>query len=147
MATTTNVRHQRKLAKEVERRANAAVTSARRRGHLGSPRVQQEPEPEPEPARPRLSLFSELDALGVRASRRHVDRMETNGEFPKRVPLSAGRVGWITAEIITWVDTRIASRVTQPGKLGSGFTRPRPPPVAPQPGSRRRSKPAEVEHA
>ena len=126
MATKPS-KHEQRLAKEAERKA----------------RVQQEPEPalEPGTARSRLSTFPELAALGVRASRRHVDRMELAGKFPKRLALSAGRIGWITDEIVAWVDARIAARVMQPGKLGSGFTRVMPPPRT---SGRKRKQPQHV---
>ena len=115
----------RKLRRKMRQRQQAEVEAAEE-----AERAQQKPETA-EPARPRLSVFSELRELGVRLHRRQVDRLETCGQFPKRVPLSAGRVSWVTDEIIAWVDSRIAKRVLAPGRLGSGFTRPRPPPVAP----------------
>jgi prophage regulatory protein len=35
-------------------------------------------------------------------------RMERRGEFPKRVRLSAGRVGWRQADIEAWIRSRTA---------------------------------------
>jgi prophage regulatory protein len=35
-------------------------------------------------------------------------RMERRGEFPKRVRLSAGRVGWRQADIEEWIRSRTA---------------------------------------
>lgn len=33
-------------------------------------------------------------------------RMERQGEFPKRVRLSPGRVGWREQEVVAWIDSR-----------------------------------------
>ena len=35
-------------------------------------------------------------------------RMERRGEFPKRVRLSPGRVGWRQADIEAWISSRAA---------------------------------------
>jgi len=74
----------------------------------------------PERVKGRISLFSELKELGVRHSRRQVDRLEIKDKFPKRVALGTGRVGWITDEIIAHVDKQIESRSDAKGTLGSG---------------------------
>lgn len=68
----------------------------------------------------RISLYPELKALGIHYSRRHLDRLEMEGAFPKRVALGEGRVGWITDEIIAHVDKQIESRSLAAGTLGSG---------------------------
>jgi prophage regulatory protein len=73
----------------------------------------------------RLVTFPELAMLGVRWSRRQVDRMEILGQFPRRVPLGANRVAWVRDEIIAFVEARIAKRILTPGRLGSGYTKPR----------------------
>ena len=81
----------------------------------------------------RISLYPELKELGIHYSRRHLDRLEMEGAFPKRVPLGEGRVGWITDEIVAHVDRQIESRSLAAGTLGSGdfCRRAKPARVAP----------------
>jgi prophage regulatory protein len=67
----------------------------------------------------KLLPFPELRERGVLHGRRHVDRLEAEGKFPKRVPIGMRRVGWVAAEIDEWVNAAISSRQRQPGKLGS----------------------------
>ena len=43
----------------------------------------------------------------------HIDRLEKAGHFPKRVRLSryrTGRVGWLEAEVIAWIDSKLTVR-------------------------------------
>jgi prophage regulatory protein len=40
----------------------------------------------------------------------HIDRLEKAGRFPKRVQLGPCRVGWIEAEVLAWLETRIKQR-------------------------------------
>jgi prophage regulatory protein len=40
-------------------------------------------------------------------SPQHVARLEAAGQFPKRVRLGADRVGWVEAEVLDWLRTRI----------------------------------------
>jgi prophage regulatory protein len=68
---------------------------------------------------PKLLLFPELKGYGVRYGRRQVDRLEAAGDFPKRVPIGASRVGWVESEIVAHVDALIAGRSTAMGTLGS----------------------------
>jgi prophage regulatory protein len=68
----------------------------------------------------RISLYHELQVLGVLYSRRHLDRLEMEGKFPKRVALGEGRIGWVTSEVIAHVDLQIESRSLDAGTLGSG---------------------------
>jgi prophage regulatory protein len=67
----------------------------------------------------KLLTFDELRDHGVLLSRRQVDRIEKAGKFPKRVPISEARVGWVEDEIIDHVKAKIASRSTGIGTLGS----------------------------
>ena len=39
-----------------------------------------------------------------------ISRLEAAGEFPRRIPLSAGRIGWSLREVMSWVETRKANR-------------------------------------
>ena len=40
----------------------------------------------------------------------HIARLEQAGRFPKRVNLGQCRVGWLEAEIVEWMEQRIAER-------------------------------------
>ena len=62
----------------------------------------------------KLLLFPELRERGVPLGRRHVDRLEAEGKFPKRVPIGMRRVGWVAAEIDDWVNAAISARSQQP---------------------------------
>jgi len=43
-------------------------------------------------------------------SPQHIARLEAAGQFPKRVRLGAGRVGWVEQEVLDWLNIRIALR-------------------------------------
>lgn len=45
----------------------------------------------------------------------HIARLEAQGQFPKRVRLSVGRVGWVDQEIDDWIKARIAERDAHTG--------------------------------
>jgi prophage regulatory protein len=68
---------------------------------------------------PKLLLFPELKEHGVLLGRRQVDRLEAQGKFPKRVPISERRVGWVEAEVDAYIKKQISSRSTALGTLGS----------------------------
>ena len=40
----------------------------------------------------------------------HIARLEAAGQFPKRVQLGLGRVGWVDEEVEDWIAERIAER-------------------------------------
>ncbi len=42
----------------------------------------------------------------------HIARLEAAGQFPKRVRLGVGRVGWVDGEVQDWLIARIAERDT-----------------------------------
>jgi prophage regulatory protein len=58
----------------------------------------------------KLLSFPELREHGVLLGRRHVDRLEAEGKFPKRVHVSDRRVGWVVEEIDAHVAAKIANR-------------------------------------
>ena len=58
----------------------------------------------------KLLLFPELRERGVPLGRRHVDRLEAEGKFPRRVHISERRVGWVAEEIDAHVAAKIANR-------------------------------------
>lgn len=43
----------------------------------------------------------------------HIARLEAAGQFPKRVRLGPGRVGWVDEEVESWLRERIALRDAQ----------------------------------
>ncbi len=58
---------------------------------------------------PKILNYPELNARGVRLSRRQLDRLEGAGKFPRRVQISPGRVGWqIDAHVATVIGRRLA---------------------------------------
>nr|WP_283833143.1 amidohydrolase family protein [Bradyrhizobium diazoefficiens] len=42
--------------------------------------------------------------------RRHIDRLEAEGKFPRRVPIAQQRVAWVASEIDEFAESRIAKR-------------------------------------
>jgi prophage regulatory protein len=72
----------------------------------------------------KLVPFDELkETYSILYSRRHIDRLEVAGDFPKRVPIGAGRVLWVASEIEAYVEQRVAARSTGLGTVGSGRKR------------------------
>ena len=59
--------------------------------------------------RMRILSKKELRAM-VLYSPAHIDRLEKAGQFPQRVPLGPGRVGWIESEVLAWLEERIKQR-------------------------------------
>ena len=51
-----------------------------------------------------LSAKELINKIGL--SRVTIWRMERRGEFPQRIVLSPGRVGWISDDIDEWIETR-----------------------------------------
>jgi prophage regulatory protein len=56
-----------------------------------------------------LITWKELRQL-VPYSRTHIARLEKQGLFPQRVPLSKKRIAWVRAEVEAWITERKASR-------------------------------------
>lgn len=50
-------------------------------------------------------------------SPQHIQRLEDAGRFPRRVRLGQGRVGWIEAEVLDWLNARIAERDNATGSM------------------------------
>ena len=63
----------------------------------------------------KILTFPELADHGIRTSRRQVDRLEAAGNFPRRVQISPGRVGWLVEEIDEHVAAAIARRHARVG--------------------------------
>jgi len=61
-------------------------------------------------AKRRLLPYESLSNKGVPYSKQHLRRLEEAGEFPRRVPVGAGRYGYVEDEVDAWLDARIAAR-------------------------------------
>ena len=57
----------------------------------------------------RLLTFEELHRR-VPYTRQHVGRLEKVGQFPKRVRMGLGRVGWSAKEVSDWIEEKKAQR-------------------------------------
>ena len=40
----------------------------------------------------------------------HIDRMEADGRFPKRIKLGPNRVGWLETEVDDWIAEKARER-------------------------------------
>jgi prophage regulatory protein len=77
----------------------------------------------------RLVLPEDLHDFGIPYTNTHRRRLEAADKFPRRVPLSFHRYGYVYEELIAWNRARIAER---DAKLSSnGTTEPEPAPVDP----------------
>lgn len=47
-------------------------------------------------------------------SPQHVAHLEKAGLFPKRIQLGPNRAGWVEAEVLEWLEERLANRDTAP---------------------------------
>jgi prophage regulatory protein len=63
----------------------------------------------------RIISYDELKpAKGISYSKVQLWRLEKQNKFPKRVPLSPNRSGWVEAEIDDWLASKIAERDGRP---------------------------------
>jgi predicted DNA-binding transcriptional regulator AlpA len=59
----------------------------------------------------KLIQFAELKSVkGIPFTRRHIARLEDNGDFPVRVKIGQHRVGWVESEIDAHVSELMAAR-------------------------------------
>jgi prophage regulatory protein len=58
----------------------------------------------------RLIFTSDLRAKGIPYSKPHLWRLEKAGKFPRRVPIGAGRYGYVETEIDAYIERKIAER-------------------------------------
>jgi prophage regulatory protein len=59
----------------------------------------------------RIVRFPELkSAYGIPYTRMHIDRLEKAKQFPMRVRLGPGCVGWVADEVANWIAERVARR-------------------------------------
>jgi prophage regulatory protein len=57
-----------------------------------------------------LSYADLRPAKGIGYSKTQLWRLEKVGKFPRRVPLGAGRHGWLESEINAWIESRVRER-------------------------------------
>jgi prophage regulatory protein len=60
----------------------------------------------------RLFSIKDLPSLGITYSRMHLSRLEREGQFPRRIQVSAHRVAWLESELRNWISARAAGRKT-----------------------------------
>ena len=62
----------------------------------------------------KLLRFDELNSVkGIPFTRRHISRLENNGDFPVRVKIGQHCVGWVESEIDAHVAEKIAARLAR----------------------------------
>ena len=62
-------------------------------------------------ARQKLLSFNELKSVkGIPFTRRHIDRLESNGDFPVRVAVGKHHVAWVESEIDEHIARLMAAR-------------------------------------
>lgn len=63
-----------------------------------------------------MKLLSKTEVRSkVLYSPAHIARLEAAGQFPQRVRLGVGRVGWVETEVEDWIKERIAKRDARTG--------------------------------
>ncbi len=58
----------------------------------------------------RILSYDDLKSRGISYSKVHLWRLEKASKFPRRVPLTDNRHGWLEAEIDQWLAERISAR-------------------------------------
>jgi len=59
----------------------------------------------------RILTYPELKSLkGIGYCRVQLHRLEDAGEFPSRIPISAGRIDWYEHEIDAWLESKADAR-------------------------------------
>jgi predicted DNA-binding transcriptional regulator AlpA len=68
----------------------------------------------------KLIQFAELKSVkGIPFTRRHIARLEDNGEFPVRVKIGRHRIGWVESEIDIHVAELMAARPSRKNAAGA----------------------------
>jgi Predicted transcriptional regulator len=57
----------------------------------------------------RVIRFKELKER-VGYSRMHIDRLEKNGKFPRRIRLGENSVAWVESEVDDWISAKMNGR-------------------------------------
>jgi predicted DNA-binding transcriptional regulator AlpA len=61
----------------------------------------------------RFVRYKDLKMKGIMWTRVHVDRLEKDSKFPKRVHLGPATIAWVESEIDAFVACKIAERDTR----------------------------------
>jgi len=65
----------------------------------------------PQKKQSRNLIYHQLKSLkGIPFSRPHLARLEETGEFPRRVQISAARIGWREDEVDEWLQSKADAR-------------------------------------
>ena len=75
-----------------------------------------------------LSYFELKSVKGIPYTRRHLRDLCENDKFPKPVPISSARIGWIEEEVDAW----LAQKVAQRGKTAEAPSQKRASVAAPR---------------
>lgn len=60
--------------------------------------------------RPKLIQFPVLQERGIAFTQGHLNRLEAEGRFPKRIRLSHRVVAWVESEIDDYINSKIEAR-------------------------------------
>jgi prophage regulatory protein len=71
--------------------------------------------------------YADVRARGIPLSQNRLWRLERAGRFPKRVNISANRVGWVASEIDEYLRQRIAEALAARDNPPAQVKRPRSP--------------------
>ena len=66
--------------------------------------------PRTQPNPKRIYRYHDLRPAGVPFTRKHINTLEGRGEFPKRLYLTPFSIGWVAAEVDSWVEEKIRRR-------------------------------------
>ncbi len=69
-----------------------------------------------------LRLPQVIDTTGL--SKASIYRLERGGDFPKRVAISPGAVGWLVSELQAWIQERATHRGCLPPRVARRVDRP-----------------------
>lgn len=65
----------------------------------------------PLPANDNITIISMREVMRLTSfSRTHIDRLRVRGAFPVPVELGEKRIGFVRAEVVAWIQTRIDAR-------------------------------------
>jgi predicted DNA-binding transcriptional regulator AlpA len=54
--------------------------------------------------------YEDLKQFGITWSRVHLDRLQKDGLFPRKVKLAPNTAAYVESEILAWIEARCAAR-------------------------------------
>jgi predicted DNA-binding transcriptional regulator AlpA len=60
----------------------------------------------------RLLRYADLQELGIRYSRGHMNKLSLAGSFPVPVQLSTSRIAWVAEEVEEWLASRARTQTS-----------------------------------